>query len=248
MLNRLNGLQGFSIQGATPVQVAAVINGFGCAVRDLKTKEDVAVLALEIQRVGAAYGARKDIPDLVLREIVALVRSKFSMLGVSEIGESFRMAASGELKANSEMYGGELNAKIIGSVLGRYLDWRRGVIAGLIKREDRILKMQNNAEKHEKGRLEFEASLPGLIADARFHGKFKSWEMVPEFWYSAAVRIGLVVPEKGKADEVVGVAESIMKREQTPINKLVLRKKVLCWKLYLWRYVFEGEFPDFKAV
>lgn len=248
MLNRLGASPGFRTETATAQQVEVVVSGMSQPIRNLQNDAGNMALILQIQTVGESYGARKTMPDHVLREIKEFIQSKFSGLSIPEIREAFRMAASGELRVNSEIYGGDLNAKIFGNVLGAYRDFRRGVIADLIKREDNVLKMQHEAKQKEANRAAFDKLLPKLVEDAKAGGKVLGWADVPEFWYHGALRTGLAAVDAGLAAKIWEVAGEIVKREKVAVSKSDARRKVISRQIFLFLKLFGGRMPDFKKI
>lgn len=244
-LSKPSDWQGFSSVSASTRQVDVIVRGMSSSLRNADTETEKALI-LTIQNIGQSYGARGATSDNVLLEIKRFILEKFGSLSLAEITEAWRMAAAGELKVNSEIYGGELNANVFGRVLVAYRDFRRSVVAEIVKREDRILKLQEAAERRERGQAAFDASLPKLVENAK--SKVKKWEDVFEFWYEGCLRVGLVSIDRDLANLVWSIAGKIVEREGVSVKQVAKRRKVVSRKIYLFHKLFGGDLPDLEAI
>lgn len=178
------------IEDVAPNTIESVAIGLQNPIRSYSDHDELeTILAVQIQALASAYGARQKIDDHILDKCIELVVQRFSMLGINELDKAFQLAAAGDLSVRSEIWGGVFNVKILGSVLGAYRDHRRKVVAGIIKAESISLDADRTKGKAAK-MLEFDQQFPEKIEKAKL--EFKSWKDVPVFWYQAAKRLGLL--------------------------------------------------------
>lgn len=196
----------------------------------VRTQDDAArLLFQQLPIIAQEYGARQKLAGHVLKECVSLVLEKFKTIGINEIREAYRLKSAGHLQApGSEMWGGEFNADQIGKVLTAYVDHRRRIIDAYLKE----VEAQKERERSEYRRREFDKKFPNMIEKAR---KEKTdWRDIPEYWYVAAMKRGMIEFEDGEAQLIFEEAKELAKMEYSeeyenasPIKKIKLQAAAL---------------------
>ena len=184
--------------------IGIVVHGTQSPIRKLleEGEQGNVLLIAKVQEIASAYGAREGLNDNVLGECLRIAKDKFSMLGLGELGEAFRMAASGELKGiKVAVYGGIWNASIFGSVLGAYREFRRKVLTVMVKSEENMAKAARAERlKAKEANLELHRNFHAMVLEKG--SKYQSWREVPAFWYGIAMKLELITFEKGEAQKI----------------------------------------------
>lgn len=206
-------------------------------------------LIVELPEVAKDYGARNEVRERTLTECVRMVIKKFGHLSIKEIGQAYRMLATGELEVKgAEMYGGDFNAMNLGKTLAAYDDKRKKVLGIYLRERNKALEEEKREQMHRTKQQKFDTEFPLMIEEAR--AKLKDWREVPAYWYEAAKSRGLIEMSKEEAWAIFEDAKQLAeleKQEDRSGNTLVdiLRKveekdeneraKVIARKLTVYR-------------
>jgi hypothetical protein len=101
--------------------------------------------------------------DEFVKEASDNIVRKFSMLGVNEIKEAFRLASNNVISSDLRSFGGRISIQVIGKTLDSYLEYRKPIAAEIL------------AEQREEQRIKDEA------ADMKSRNDYQ--KAVIEFWY-----------------------------------------------------------------
>ncbi len=154
------------------------------------------------------YGQRRELPENVIEECIELTIYRFQDLGLKEVREAFRAAASGELDVTLELYG-NFNAATLGRVLQSYRLSRRDIIHEIYqKMEERNRAIEATKESKRKA---FDTGFQQHIRDRR--DKINSWRDIPAYWYDAATRLGLLSLTPEEKREIWEQAKSYLPAE-----------------------------------
>lgn len=244
--------------------IGCVIRGAQNPIRKLKSlgNGDVLLIA-KIQEIGSFCGAREKLRDEVVRECMAIVKNKYSMLGLHELNEAFRMASNMEFRGvKIELYGGVFSVPIFGRVLGAYRDYRRGLLSAVVKSNANMAKVARAERlKAKEANLELHENFHAMVLATG--SKYKSWREVPAFWYGVAKQLGLITFEEGEAMRIyqwsVGTAKSELQRQVMGADTIIQRTsyqklldafeqgnmshaKVISRKVSVWVKLLGGDF------
>jgi hypothetical protein len=181
------------------------------AIRSMEVVVAAALIGAELIEIAMQYGNREKIRTEVMNEIVGVVGDKFKFLSPYELRKAYRMWAAGEIEAEA-MYGGQINAKQVGSVLTAYRDKRRADMAAYLIAVDRIRAEELAEERRQKMREAFESEFPKQLAEA-VEGA-ESWQDIPAFWYDVLKGRGQLEITKAKAWEIWERAEKLAIAEE----------------------------------
>jgi len=171
------------------------------------------LLAL-IPLVAKEYGARYDIGKNVVIEAVRIILMKFSFLGFGEIREAYREWTTGEIEVKGgQMWGGEFTVAQMTFVLAAYCKNRKYLAAELDKQKALAAEEAAEEARKEAANAKFEIDFPQLIEAGK--EKYNHWQQVPEFWFKAAWKRGLIKFGPGEADSIRAEAERIAEIERS---------------------------------
>lgn len=157
----------------------------GITINSLKNADALkcsAAVQLEIEDCATAYCAAPNTESETITESVRFILTQFGHLNISEIRESFRLAAAGKIEVNLNAYHGLFSVRILGDVLNAYADYRTQMA-----REERAREQQRIAALEIDIRAEELKERFGTLADnlaelQEVNTKYARWQDLP-YWF-----------------------------------------------------------------
>lgn len=170
--------------GLGEMTLQAVCSGIEKPVRSLSADQFREIAAGTIGAIAIKYcGADIDLSRPAIIESAALLREKFSGIGMDEVLEAFKLAASKQIDANLAAYSGQFTVRIFGEVMAAYIDYRRPLVVEIEKRKSEIEAERLEQEKQERNqrtRKEIIEEFAGMCAGTV--QPFSSPSGIPDFW------------------------------------------------------------------
>lgn len=107
----------------------------------LNSDKILLAISLELEYCAMSYCGLGKTDDSIFDEAVDFVLLRFGHIGVSEIREAFRLAASKEIDADLTTYYGQFTIKVLGDVLSAYNLYRNRALAAFALKENENVAM-----------------------------------------------------------------------------------------------------------
>lgn len=175
-----------SSEGYQRQEVMQIAKGYHMQLRRMEPEVAEKELLVAIRYLSQHYGARKALTPDLQAECVDLVMTQFGQLGVMELRLAYQMWAAGRIPG-LEMYGGEFNATQLGRVLAGYVQYRRKVVAEVIRERDQRQAEYEREEVARQRRAHFREAFP--VDVERWQQRWRmdksdlSWQDIPVNWY-----------------------------------------------------------------
>ena len=125
--------------------------------------------------------------DEFVKEASDNIVRKFSMLGVNEIKEAFRLASNNVISSDLRSFGGRISIQVIGKTLDSYLEYRKPIAAEILaeqREEQRI--------KEEADDMESRNDYQKAVLEFWHEGKPESWVDCHYYFLETLVEMGAV--------------------------------------------------------
>lgn len=196
--------------GVSVDQVETALVGYSNQIRKLPKEEAAIKIIALVKQIAQRYGARTKIEPDVLKECVNLILDKFSLLGLHEIIEAYRMWTVGEIEVRGgEMYGGVFHAGQIGRVLAAYTEQRAIIVGKYLSMKYDADRARMKAEEQAEQRAKYEKEFAAYLAN--WSGQ--SWRDVPYHWYNTCVERSMIVFAPGEKRKIWEQAQKMAKVE-----------------------------------
>lgn len=176
------------------------------AIRLMEPSAAAAIIGDYITKLAMQYGNREKIRLEVMQGIIELIGSEFKFLSPHEIKAAYKMWAADEIQADA-MYGGQINAKQVGSVLSAYCEKRRADMAAYLIAVESIKAQQLAEERRQAMREAFENKFPQELKSYIDSGK--DWREIPVFWYDVLEQRGDLMLSKEEKWSIWNDAEKL---------------------------------------
>lgn len=175
------------------------------AIRDSSMPS--AEIIKELNTVSGAFGAREKLTPETIAAAVELITSHFAHLAAAEITKAYQLNAAGLLEERAETWGGKFSVDQLGKVLKNYDNYRRGLMAALIRELEAIREAERQQEREDRMKAEFEDVFFAKVQFVKDHGT--SWEDVPEFWFNVFKQRGAIRLTKQQGEDYFERAKKI---------------------------------------
>lgn len=168
--------------GQTTLQ--AVCLGIENPIRSLSADQFRDIAAGTIGAIAIKYcGADIDLSRPAIIESAALLREKFSGIGIGEVNEAFKLAASKQIEANLSAYSGQFTVRIFGEVMATYIDYRRPLVVEIEKRKSEMEAERMELEKQERNNRTRKEIIDGFTGMCTGTVQtFAAPSGIPDFW------------------------------------------------------------------
>jgi hypothetical protein len=165
-------------------RLQVICSGIERPIRSLDFEKFNTYAPVLIGDIAVSYcGADIELSRHAIIESAALLREKFSGIGIDEVNEAFKLAASKQIEANLAAYSGQFTVRIFGEVMATYIDYRRPVVAEIEKRKSEMEAERMEQEKQERNnrtRKEIIEGFTGMCAGTV--PNFAAPSGIPDFW------------------------------------------------------------------
>lgn len=121
-------------------------------------------------------------------ECATILRKYYALLGLEEVKEAFRLAASGKIldsegkRINLTAYGGRFTVNMFGEVLQQYQEWRAKIQSAILRERENAVEAERTAERHARFVRQTE-SVADCFERLRWtNDEIERWEDVPGWW------------------------------------------------------------------
>lgn len=198
--------------GVSSDKVEVALTGYQNKIRQLSKEEAAVKVTALVKHIAKAYGARAAIEPKVLEETVNLILEKFSILGLHEIIEAYRLWTIGEFTVKGgEMYAGVFHAGQIGRVLAAYTESRALIVGKYLTMKYEADKKRRKEEEEAAKKAQYEAEFVSYIAG--WSGQ--SWRDVPYHWYDTCLKRNMIQYAPGEKRKIWEKAQQLAKLEIT---------------------------------
>lgn len=214
--------------------VAAVHSGLTLSIRReiAQQGEEVATVSLidELTYCATNFSGARDVPDDMLDEAAEFVATRFGQLAVVEIREAFRLAAAGEIgDVDMKAYYGQFTIVILGAVLSAYVVYRTRITAGIKRAQSEAEAEAAAANRREQwDETEWATNRLKTLKQLSFDDAL-TMDDVAEIDYTTFLKLGILIPDKPKANKIWEQSEAAVKGEiaQAAMSDISFRNLLL---------------------
>lgn len=183
-------------------------------IRKLPLDVAAASIGDELNKLAMQYGVREKPASDVVKECIYLIGRKFAYLSPKELREAYRQWASGEIKVDGgEMYGGQINARQVGAVLGAYSEARREKMGKYLFAVAESKERESRARKEAAKKAAFEKSFAMELSNAIENAK--GWEEMKGYWFKVLEDRGEIQLTTEQKWDVYNSCEKLAIQEET---------------------------------
>lgn len=135
--------------------------------------------------------------DEFVNEASESIIKKFSMLGVNEIKEAFRLASINVISSDLRSFGGRISIQVIGKTLDNYLEYRKPIAAEILTEQREQQRIQDEVSDIES-RRDYQKAVTDFWIQETMP---KSWIDCPAYFLETLEEMNLVTLEQEKRHE-----------------------------------------------
>ena len=152
--------------------------------------------------------------DEFVKEASDNIVRKFSMLGVNEIKEAFRLASNNVISSDLRSFGGRISIQVIGKTLDSYLEYRKPIAAEILAEQREEQRIKEEAEDMES-RNDYQKA----VLEFWHEGTPESWLDCPYYFLETLLEMEVVTLIQEKQFEFYRKAK-IYREQELKYNKL----------------------------
>lgn len=245
--------------------IQALKSGMIYPIRDFENQKLEILSVATIGDIAVAYcGADIDLSIGAIKESAKLLQDNFAGVGIDEIREAFKLAASKKIDANLAAYSGQFTVRLFGDVMASYIEYRRPAVALIhqqieIERQERELAVLAGkiAQAREAVVMQFKSIVAGSANPFTNYGDIPTnWCDIlrgenlifgdPATWIEAKRTVRerfmlqqrMIIPDDTLSAFDAKKAFAEMEHDETIFSNLLLpRAKVLYERLLIWKAI-----------
>ena len=197
-----------SVPGAKGV----IALGIDYKIRDVKHQQGFQKRLDEVIKEVWEYYCGADpamLTDEFTDEASSIITMKFSMLGVNEIKEAFRLSSVNVISSDLRSFGGRISIQVIGKTLDAYIEYRKPIAAEIMREQA----VKNDIESQKRSAEVKEQYEKSVLAFWNSKEKPSSWTDCKSYYLDTLIEMGLVELNHELKRECVTKAETIRKQE-----------------------------------